>query len=79
MTTIKSLTTGYSRGYVKVAERFIESEINIEKALKAHKNSNLYKCVKNLIAAGATKVAISMKQHAKSSQYRYQIFTGYAD
>jgi|WetSurMetagenome_2_1015567.scaffolds.fasta_scaffold1173482_2 hypothetical protein len=79
MKTIKTLTTGYSRGYVRVAERMIESEIDIEKALKMHKNSNAYQMVKSLLNYGATKITIASGQHSKSSQYKYYVYTGYAD
>jgi len=80
MKEIKSVTTGYNRGYVRVAERMIETEIDIEKSLKTNKNSNQYIIVKNLVKNyGATKVTICADQHAKSSQYKYFIYTGYAD
>ena len=79
MKEIKSITTGYSRGYVRVAERFNETDVNIKEALKAHKNSNLYQCVKSLINSGATKITVSCSQHSNSSQYMYYIYKGYTE
>lgn len=74
---IASLTTGYRRGYVRVCNRFIEHEINLDLAKKSHKNSNTYNYVMALIKRGATRVTVSSNQHANSSQYCYDIYTGY--
>ena len=79
MKKINALTTGFSRGYVKVENRFNEKEINIDQSLKMNKNSNQYRCVKNLVKQGATRVTMAANQHSSGSQYLYFIYTGYAD
>ena len=81
MKEIQTLTTGYRRGYVRVAERGIEENVDIKSVLEhANKNSNLYRKVKALVDRyGATRVTVCSNQHANSSQYCYDIYTGYAN
>jgi conjugal transfer/entry exclusion protein len=80
MKEIKRIEAGYNKRYKGIAEQYKESVLNIDAVLKSSKQSTMYKCVKCLVDAGATRVTVRNNpdfDHYNPYAENFYIFTGY--
>ena len=71
--------TGLKRGYVRIGERFVESEKKdiATEIVDCKKNSNKYKALNLLLKNGYTQYATSRNQHDNSTRFYYEIYKAY--
>ena len=80
MKIVKQIKAGYRKNYKPTDDQFIEKELHINSIMNWRKNSIMYKCVKQLIDAGATKVTVRCNPLFDRKDIfadDFYIFTGY--
>lgn len=75
-TFITDFCTGYSRGYIRVADRAEGDYIALPESLKGIRG-NARKALDLFKRKGCTHYTITNQQHCHSTQYCYTVYRGY--
>ena len=80
MKIVEQIKAGYRKNYAPTDDQFIEKDLNISSLADWRKNSTMYKCARQLVDTGATRVTVRCNPLSDRKDMfadDFYIFTGY--